>query len=228
MSEAKTLLEYGPDLLEEMERIKAEENDARAEVAKIDSAIFAAELAESNRRAELVRPDRSRVLAEAALAGEAAPPEPEDPPGPPVAELQSTIRGLRAMRDEPEKRIEVARAALAGRCREAFKVAAQRAAVDYLDLADRLRKVHAEIAAAQTMAGSDMTAWVVGESWWKIAVPSSGQLRALDGKVNPHDHRGLLFGGHEDTYLAAQAAFDAARSEVMRLLGGRWPLDKTF
>jgi hypothetical protein len=233
MSEAKTLLEYVPDRLEGMERTKGEEDAARAEVRRIDGKILEAELALERRRAELVKPDRSRVLAAAMLAGEPPPSEPEEPPGPAVTDLEATVRGLREMRKPPQERIGLARAELRAQTIRAFREAAERAAPDLVEAAQRVENLHAQIGAAQRLvessgAGQGPGAIVVGGDWWDLRIPSSEQIGALRRATAMKYSRPILVGGDRDGLnVAATAAFEKARAEVRRLVG-RWPLDKEF
>lgn len=231
MSEAKTLLGYVPDLLQALEDIRAEEDAARAEVKQIDEKIHETELALYRRREETRKPDRSRVLAEAALRGEPPPPEPEEPPGPAPAEIEATIRGLQAMRAGPLERIGLARDRLKAQTVLAFREGAERAAVDLLAAAQKVATLHAAIGAAhmvQVAAAPDKPeAVLVGRDWWELWIPTTEQLEALECTIHPHRQRQFLAGGDLQTlHLAASAAFDAARAEVSRRLG-RWPLDRS-
>jgi hypothetical protein len=228
---ADTLLGYVPELLAEIERLQGEADAARDDERRIRTKIDEAELAIMKRRAELVRPDRSRVLAEAALAGAAPPPEPQDPPGAPIAELEATARGLKQLQAEAvkrrEDRVADVRAAL---CR-LFPLAAERAAVDYAKHAKAVANLHAAIGAAQegAQAVPGRTPWegvFVGGDWSRLFVPISEQLEALRPYVRPHANVQVLAGGSvEECGNAARQAFERVKAEITRRLG-RWPHDK--
>ncbi len=231
MSEPKTLLEYVPELLEEMDRVKAEEDAAQAEDARIKATIAETELVLDRRERELVKPDRSAVLADAALRGVPPPPEPEDVPGPSLEDLRATIKGLQAKRAEPLARIENARADLHARTIHVFREAAERAAAEYVEHAKRLEALHAEIGAAQRLAemlGPDATRHtVVGLDWWELHVPASDQLEAMRGALRTAHFRQVLAGGDRgaDAHRASFAAFQRAQAEMVQRFG-RWPLEK--
>lgn len=228
---ATTLLGYVKDLLEELERLQGEADAARDEERRIRTKLGEAELAIVKRRAELVRPDRSRVLAEAALAGAPTPPEPQDPPGPLVAELEATARGLKQLQAEAVKRREDRAADVRAALSRLFPVAAERAAVDYAKHAKALATLHAAIGAAQEGAQSvpGRTPWegvFVGGDWTRLFVPISEQLEALRPYVRPHANVQVLAGGSiEECSNAARLAFERVRAEITRRLG-RWPHDK--
>ncbi len=225
----KTLLGYVPELLDELERLKAEQEAARAELRRIDETEATAEAALSNRRAELVKPDRAKALAEAALTGEAAPPEPPDLPGVDPKDLEATIRGLQSMRDAPRKRIKELGAALRARTIQAFREAAERAAADLVPAAERVEALHTEISAAQcfveSVPGRTPSDTLVGEDWYHLNIPSSEQIKALHAATQILYFKPVLAGGDVPAaYKAAFAAFEAAKAEVRRRLG-RWPLE---
>lgn len=226
----KGLLDYVPEAILELERLQAVEAAAVADVARINEARRAAELAHFNRQEELRKPDRSRVLAAAALRGEKAPPEPEDPPGAPVEDLAATVKGLEAMRDEAQKAINEARAAHRAAAINLFRTAAQAAAADYLLHARALEASHAAISAAQqaldSVGAGRGTDVLVGSNWAEFKVPGSDQLHALRGEQSVIYGWPVLAGGDRELcYKSAREAFDRVRAGLVERLG-RFPLDR--
>jgi hypothetical protein len=230
MSEATTLLEYVPEQILEIERLQAVEAAAVADVARIDKARREAEIAHYKRADECRKPDRSRVLAEAALRGEKPPPEPEDPPGAPVEDYAATVKGLEAMREEAGRAVNEARAAIRAAGINLFRSAAERAAADYLLHARALEASHAAIGAAQTALdnvgagrGTDL---LVGSNWSELKIPGSDQLGALKGaNVTPYGFPTIAGGDREACHKAIRLAHEKVRAGLSQRLG-RFPLDR--
>lgn len=232
MSERKTLLGYVPDLLEDLERRQAAVQAAQAEAKQISEKIAQTEIALYARRAELVKPDRSRALAAAALAGATPPPEPQDPPGPRVEDLEDTIRGLKAMKADADKRAKDLQGEVGAAVLRLFPAAAERAAADYVKLGKALAEVHAAIGAAEQGARSapGRPPWegvIGGEDWHKLYVPITEQLEAFIPYIEPmRSVQVIAGGGPSESFKATGDAFAEAKAEIRRRLGGRWPFDR--
>ena len=231
-AEPTKLLEYVPELLGEMDRVKVEEDAARAELKRIDAKVAETEIALYARRAELRRPDRSGVLAGAALRGEPPPPEPKDPPGADPKDLEATIKGLQAMREEPKQRIAEARASMRALALRAFLQAVERAVPDYIWHARCLEALHAEIGTAQAVAnsiggGENMSLVFLGPDWWNLCIPSTDRLAAMQSETRTLYSRQVLAGGDKGEWAqkAAAAGLSRDRAEMTRRFG-YWPLDQ--
>lgn len=230
----KTLLDYVPDLLADLERRQGDADAARAEAGRIAAKIIEIELAIDKRRSELVKPDRSTALAKAVLAGAPPPADPPPPPGPTIMDLEETIAGLRRLKLEAESRAKDIQGEVRAALGRLFPAAAERAAVDYVKHAQALAALHAAIGAAeegaQSAPGREPWEGVMGgPDWGKLFIPASEQLEAFLPFINPMRNVQVIAGGSFDESAKASAqAFAAAQSEIRRRLGGRWPFDREF
>ncbi len=232
----KALLDYVPELLDEMERIKASQDAARSELRRIDLEIERTGVALAARRRELTKADRSRALAEAALRGEALPPEPPDPPGIDPKVLEDALRGLRAMRETPAKEIEDTKVALRVACHRSVIEAVERAAADLVPAVRRVEELRALVGAAQRLVECTPTPpgrapqIILGQDWFGLfCIPSVEGIEALGPATRKVQFRARLAGDDlEGEHKAATRAFEEAQREVRRRLGGTWPLDRGY
>jgi hypothetical protein len=218
---------YADGEMKALQAIRTEEVAARDEVQKLELLLDQTRADLIKRKGELQRADRSAVLAKAARAGKAAPPEPVDPPGPKVADLEATIAGLERMKAEAAEvqakcvdRLRVVGDAM-------FLAVAERAAVDYVDLAEKLSDVHTLIGACQNGLNVASKKTIIGHDWHNLEVPHTTELKALKGLGRQLNWKVVLYGA-DPAWLFEQAgvAFGQVRGTITSTLGGRWPFDK--
>jgi len=226
--EKQTILDYAAEELAELVQLQAVEDAAAEEARRVEAKRREAEEALRLRKYELQAPDRRRFLATLALAGEKMPPPAKIPDGPPLADLEATVEGLAELEKEAVEHTAKARDAVRFKVIEVYRQGATRAAVDYAEAAARLEQLHAGIAAAQRMMdnlGQGAGKLVVGSDFFDLAIPTSSELPALKGKGWQASYHAWLGGGDpERCRNSAIMAFDKSRAEIMRLLGGRWPM----
>lgn len=227
----RTILDYAGDEISAVLAADAEVDAIISEIARIREKREEADLACSRHKMQMFVPDRSRILAEHALAGTKAPPPPPMPSTESYEELKATRDGLTAMLEAAEAR----KVAATGRVRagviEVFKAGANRAAEDYARHAEALAEIHAIIGSGQFMLDSlgfkHDAQRLISSEFNDLAIPTSDFLPALKGKGKRHSYRGWLAGGHpEELRTAASGAFAVARNKITSLLGGRWPLGR--
>ena len=222
-----TILDWAPEELEQVASLQKVEDDARELIRTLSGKIGNAEIAYFARTNELRKPDRAQVLAEAAVSGKPPPPEPKDPPGAPLSDLEATVRGLKAMRTKAEEQAIEAHGAVRSRIVATFRVAAERAADDYVEACERVARIHAAIGAAGQFLAGYGGGTIVGDDWNQLDLPASDVLPALKRKGRDCYFRKVIAGGSPEVCSeASSAAFAKARTQVTRLLGGRWPFER--